>query len=76
MRYLIIMLFPFINIYGQVQDFRDEKERYKYNLAITHSSMDIFNSEQKERSGGYDAVIISWSKVLVPVDKIVDRLRR
>ncbi|QIH36753.1 hypothetical protein [Sphingobacterium sp. DR205] len=38
--------------------------------------MDIFNAEQKEKSGGYDAVITSWSKLLVPVDKIVDRLRR
>lgn len=55
--------------------FKDEKDRYKRNLTITQSSLEIFNAEQKKRSGGYDAVIVSWSKVLVPIDKMVDRLR-
>ncbi|WP_158655889.1 hypothetical protein [Sphingobacterium sp. HMA12] len=39
--------------------FKDEKDRYKRSLSITHSSLKIFNAEQKKRSGGYDAVIIS-----------------
>jgi hypothetical protein len=36
----------------------------------------IFNAAQKAESGGYDAAIVYWSKFVVPIEKIVNRLKK
>lgn len=35
----------------------------------------IFNAAQKAESGGYDAAIVYWSKFLIPVEKVIKRLK-
>lgn len=44
------------------------------NHACDNGTLYIFNTMQKEGSGGYDAAIVYWSKFLVPIEKIVKRL--
>jgi len=36
----------------------------------------IFNATQKEESGGYDAAIVYWSKFILPVEKVIKRLKK
>lgn len=36
----------------------------------------VFNASQKKESGGYDAAIVYWSKFLLPVDKVVKKLKK
>ena len=38
--------------------------------------MYIFDAIQKEASGGYDAVIVYWSKFLLPTEDIVKRAQK
>lgn len=52
-----------------------EKKRYANDLSITNSQIYIFNKEEKVQSGGYDAVIVSWSKVVVSHKSLVKMLR-
>lgn len=35
----------------------------------------VFNASQKKESGGYDAAIVYWSKFLMPVEKVIKRLK-
>jgi len=56
--------------------FDEEIERFHNNSTTINSTLYIFNSTQKEKSGGYDAAIVYWSKFLVPVDKVVKKLKK
>jgi hypothetical protein len=57
--------------------FYSERERLKQGLSpAAWVQLCIFNNEEKQESGGYDAVIISWSKVLVTNKNAVKRLAR
>jgi hypothetical protein len=46
-------------------------EKYPCNNGILY----IFNTVQKEESGGYDAAIVYWSKFVIPVEKVIKRLK-
>ena len=35
----------------------------------------IFNTSQKVESGGYDAAVVYWSKFIIPIEKVVKRLK-
>lgn len=56
--------------------FDEERNRFHNNSTTINSTLYIFNSTQKEDSGGYDAAIVYWSKYLLPVDKIVKKLKK
>jgi hypothetical protein len=36
----------------------------------------ILNNNQKKESGGYDAAIVYWSKIAIPVEKVIERLKQ
>lgn len=56
--------------------FEEERERYHNNSTTINSTLYIFNASQKKESGGYDAAIVYWSKFLMPVDKVVKKLKK
>ncbi|VTR28092.1 Uncharacterised protein [Sphingobacterium thalpophilum] len=60
---------------NKIDYFRSEKDRITRNQTPNNSTLCIFDKEQKKRSGGYDAAIVYWSKVLVPIDELISRLR-
>ena len=56
--------------------FKETRERYYRNsTTVGGSSLYIFNTAQKEESGGYDAAIVYWSKFVPPIDKVINRLK-
>ena len=55
--------------------FAGEKSNFRLNNSPNVGTLYIFNAEQKEQSGGYDAAIIYWSKRLVPIKEVVKRLK-
>ncbi|GHV72557.1 hypothetical protein FACS1894201_02460 [Bacteroidia bacterium] len=55
--------------------FNGEKERFYCNSTPTNGTLYIFNAAQKEESGGYDAVIVYWSKFLLPIEDVVRRVK-
>jgi hypothetical protein len=56
--------------------FQDERERfYRSSTPVGLAILYIFTAEQKTESGGYDAAIVYWSKFLVPIEKVVKRLK-
>ena len=46
------------------QYFDLERERIAKEYSLNGGALIIFNANEKEQSGGYDAVILYWSKVL------------
>ena len=56
--------------------FKDVKKWYNNDSTTVSSTLYIFNATQKEESGGYDAAIVYWSKFIIPVEKIVERLKK
>ena len=54
--------------------FNLERDRLNRNYSPNIGTLYIFNATQKEESGGYDAAIVYWSKVLVPIESIVKLL--
>ncbi len=52
-----------------------EKHSTNENSPCDNGILYIFNSEQKDASGGYDAAIVYWSKCLLPIEQVVKRLR-
>ena len=56
--------------------FAGEKSNFRLNNSPNVGTLYIFNAEQKEQSGGYDAAIIYWSKRLVPINEVVKRLKK
>ena len=56
--------------------FRDTRECfYHKSTTIGGSNLYIFDTNQKEESGGYDAAIVYWSKRLIPIEDIVKKLK-
>ena len=55
--------------------FEEMRERYSNNNSIIISTLYIFNSKQKLESGGYDAAIVYWSKFLIPIQDVVNKLK-
>jgi len=53
-----------------------ERERFIHGETPNGGKLYVFDSIQKEESGGYDAVIVYWSKVLLSVEDVIDRLKR
>ena len=54
----------------QKKHFVDEKH------PCDNGTLYIFDASQKEESGGYDAGIVYWNKFLVPIDKVVTKLKK
>ncbi len=52
-----------------------EKHSKDANSPCDNGILYIFTVEQKSESGGYDAAIVYWSKFLVPIEKVVSRLK-
>jgi hypothetical protein len=64
--------------YGSKTDFfRDEKEWFYRGITscVGGTTLYIFNAEQKAASGGYDVAIVYWSKFLIPIEKVIKRLK-
>lgn len=57
--------------YFDMQEKHSTNDKYPYD----NGTLYIFNTIQKEESGGYDAAIVYWSKFVIPVEKIVKRLK-
>jgi len=55
--------------------FSGEKQRFADKASVTINQLYVFNKEEKELSGGYDAVIVSWSKVSVRREDLVEKLK-
>lgn len=55
--------------------FEWEKDRFKHHYSTNNGTLFIFDATQKEESGGYDAVIVHWSKMLVPAKDMVKILQ-
>jgi hypothetical protein len=53
-----------------------EKHSTNANSPCDNGALYIFNAAQKEESGGYDAAVVYWSKFLLPVEKVVKRLKK
>ena len=57
--------------------FEQTRERFYRNSTLVGCSiLYIFDAIQKEASGGYDAVIVYWSKFLLPTEDIVKRAQK
>jgi hypothetical protein len=52
-----------------------ERNRFNRNNTPNGGVLYIFNTDQKAKSGGYDAAIVYWGKILMPVEKVVKRLK-
>jgi hypothetical protein len=52
-----------------------EKHSTNDNYPCDNGALYIFNAEQKAESGGYDAAIVYWSKFLLPVEQVAERLK-
>ena len=59
---------------SKIDYFNSTRSPDRNSTTVGGSSLYIFNATQKEESGGYDAAIVYWSKVLVPIEKVVKRL--
>ena len=55
--------------------FKETRERFRRKSTPIGSSIYIFNAAQKEESGGYDAAIVYWSKFVIPIEKVIKRLK-
>ena len=68
-----------VGFLGSKRDFfKDEREwlnRGNEN-GVAGCSLYILNNNQKIESGGYDAAIVYWSKIAIPVEKVIERLKQ
>ncbi|MBQ3634968.1 MAG: hypothetical protein II951_05055 [Bacteroidales bacterium] len=74
-----------INLFGakvgflgsKILFFAAEKDRFYrgVNSGVGGSGLYIFNSSQKQESGGYDAVVTYWSKIAIPIEDVVIRMK-
>lgn len=58
------------NCYFDMQKKHANDTKYPCDNGILY----IFNSIQKIESGGYDAAIVYWSKFLLPIENVIERL--
>ena len=60
---------------SKIDYFRDTRERfYRNTTTVGGSSLYIFNTIQKEESGGHDAAITYWNKFVIPIEEVVKQL--
>jgi hypothetical protein len=67
-----------IGFLGSKKDFfKDEREWFYRGekSGVGGTVLYIFDASQKIESGGYDAAIMYWKKVLVPPEEVVKRLK-
>jgi hypothetical protein len=57
--------------------FKDEKEWFYRGekSGVGGATLYIFTAAQKAESGGYDAAIVYWNKFVIPIEKVVKRLK-
>ena len=55
--------------------FEKEKERYAHGQSPNKGFLYVFNETQKKESGGYDAVIVYWCKILLRVEDLPQKLK-
>lgn len=56
--------------------FEDERKRfYQKSTPVEGTVLYIFTNKQKVESGGYDAAVIYWRKFLLPIEKVLNRLK-
>lgn len=55
--------------------FIDTKERYNQGSTIIGSSTLYFFDDKQKDECGYDVAILYWSKVAIPIDKVIERLK-
>jgi hypothetical protein len=55
--------------------FDSEKDRFYHKYSPNGGTLYVFNESQKEKSGGYDAVIVYWCKVLLRLEDLPERLK-
>ncbi|MDD6209952.1 MAG: hypothetical protein PUB21_05030 [Bacteroidales bacterium] len=56
--------------------FTIERDRWTSNYPPSPGVLYIFDAAQKEKSGGYDAAIVYWSKRIVPIKEVVKVLKK
>lgn len=49
---------------SKIDYFRTEADRYRRDYSSNFASLVLFNEQQKQENGGYDAVVYYWSKAL------------
>ena len=55
--------------------FDQEKERFKQGVTTNNGKLYVFDEKQKEISGGYDAAIVYWCKMIISKDELTKRLK-
>lgn len=55
--------------------FELEKKRFKHGETPNYGTLYVFDETQKEESGGYDAVIVYWSKVNYSKEQIIKKIK-
>ena len=48
-----------------------ENEKYPIDYGVLY----VFNENQKKELNGYDAAIVYWSKFVIPIDKVIKRIK-
>ncbi len=62
---------------GKANYFEMQKKYFAdKSQSCDNGTLYILNATQKKESGGYDAAIVYWSKFLLPVDKVVKKLKK
>jgi hypothetical protein len=58
--------------------FKDERDWFSRGCkgGVGGTTLYIFNAKQKVESGGYDAAIVYWSKFVIPIEKVIKRLKK
>ena len=65
------------SIKSHKEDYFDMHKKHSVNKSYPcdNGTLYIFDLASKKKSGGYDAVIVYWSKMFIPIEKIVKRLK-
>lgn len=60
------------------RDYFDMQKKHSINenYPCNNGTLYIFDLALKKESGGYDAAIVYWSKMFIPIEKIVKRLKQ
>lgn len=62
---------------SKIYYFKSTRERYYSNSGVIgNSSLYIFDTIQKAESGGYDAAVTCWDIFVIPIEKVVKRVKK
>ena len=53
-----------------------EKHSTNENSPCDSGTLYVFNAAQKAENGGYDAAITYWNKFVIPLETVVERLKK